>query len=163
MSRQTRIPDTSMSGFTLIEALVALVVLSIGMLGIAALYVESLKAGRSAIYRTQAVALAADMADRIRANPVAEEGGPVATAVSAAYEGAGADGGCVSAVANCTQAGMAAHDVLLWKARTQELLPSGQGTIQHDAGPIPDQFTITVSWSEVGDPNPATYSLVVQI
>lgn len=56
------------TGFSIVEALVALVVLSIGMLGIAALYVESLRAGRSAIYRTQAVNLASDMADRIRAN-----------------------------------------------------------------------------------------------
>ena len=56
------------SGFSIVEALVALVVLSVGMLGIAALYVESLRAGRTAVYRTQAVNLAADMADRIRAN-----------------------------------------------------------------------------------------------
>jgi type IV pilus modification protein PilV len=55
-------------GFSIVEALVALVVLSVGMLGIAALYVESLRAGRSAVYHTQAVNLAADMADRIRAN-----------------------------------------------------------------------------------------------
>ncbi len=53
-------------GFTLIEALVALVVLSIGLLGIAALYLDSLRAGRTAIYRTQAVNLAADLADRLR-------------------------------------------------------------------------------------------------
>ena len=41
-------------GFSLIEVLVALVVLSIGMLGIAALYVDSLRSGRTAIHRTQA-------------------------------------------------------------------------------------------------------------
>ena len=58
-------------GFSIVEALVALVVLSVGMLGIAALYVESLRAGRSAVYHTQAVNLAADMADRIRANRMA--------------------------------------------------------------------------------------------
>lgn len=56
-------------GFTLIEVLVALVVMSVGMLGIAALYLEGLRAGRTALYRTTAVNLAADMADRIRANP----------------------------------------------------------------------------------------------
>ena len=58
-------------GFTMVETLVALVVLAIGLLGIAALHLESLRAGRTAIYRTQAVNLAADVADRIRANRVA--------------------------------------------------------------------------------------------
>ena len=58
-------------GFSLVEVLVALIVLSVGMLGIASLYVDSLRAGRTALLRTQAVFLATDMADRIRANPTA--------------------------------------------------------------------------------------------
>jgi type IV pilus assembly protein PilV len=40
-------------GFTMVEVLVALVVLAIGLLGIAALYLNSLQAGRTAIYRTR--------------------------------------------------------------------------------------------------------------
>ena len=63
--------EKRMSGFSIVEVLVALVVLAVGMLGIAALYVESLRAGRTAVYRTQAVNLASDMADRIRANRTA--------------------------------------------------------------------------------------------
>src|SRR6185295_226275 len=55
-------------GLSLIETLVTIVVISVGMLGIAALYVESLKAGQTAVLRTRGVALAADMADRIRTN-----------------------------------------------------------------------------------------------
>ena len=42
------------SGFTMVEVLVALVVLAIGLLGIAALYLNSLQAGRTAVYRTEA-------------------------------------------------------------------------------------------------------------
>ena len=56
------------SGFTLVEALVALVVLSVGLLGIAALYVETLRANRTALHRTEAVNLATDIADRMRSN-----------------------------------------------------------------------------------------------
>ena len=59
-------------GFTLVEALVAMVVLSIGMLGIAALGIESLRASRAALVRTEAVTLATDMADRVRSNRDAE-------------------------------------------------------------------------------------------
>ena len=58
----------SQSGFGLIEALVALVVVSVGMIGIAVLYGQGLSASRTAYYRTQAVNLASDMADRIRLN-----------------------------------------------------------------------------------------------
>ena len=45
---------TRNAGFTMVEVLVALVVLAIGLLGIAALYLNSLQSGRTAIYRTQA-------------------------------------------------------------------------------------------------------------
>ena len=69
-------------GFSLIEVLIALVIMSVGMLGIAGLYVEGMNAGRTSIFRHHAVTLASDVADRIRANPTAGvfyEGDPVAT------------------------------------------------------------------------------------
>ena len=56
-----------MNGFTLIEVLIALVVMTVGMLGLSALYVESLRLNRSAVYHHAAVVLAADMAERLRA------------------------------------------------------------------------------------------------
>ncbi len=55
-------------GFTLVEAMVALIVLSVGLLGIAALYVETLRANRTSLYRTQAVNLATNIGDRMRSN-----------------------------------------------------------------------------------------------
>jgi len=55
-------------GFTLVEALVALLVLSIGLLGVAALQLSSLRANNSASSRSQATFLAYDIADRMRAN-----------------------------------------------------------------------------------------------
>ena len=55
-------------GFSLIEVLVSIVVLSIGLLGLAALQVSGLRVGQSSFYRAQAAQFAADMADRMRAN-----------------------------------------------------------------------------------------------
>lgn len=55
-------------GLTLVEILVALLVLSIGLLGLAALQTTSLRFNTSAYYRTQATALAYDLSDRMRAN-----------------------------------------------------------------------------------------------
>lgn len=61
----------SQRGVTIVEGLVALVILSVGMLGIASLYVASLKTGRTALTRTNAVNLVNDMLDSIRANGTA--------------------------------------------------------------------------------------------
>ncbi|QGU32839.1 type IV pilus modification protein PilV [Thermochromatium tepidum] len=63
------------SGFTLIEVLVAIVVLGAGLLGLAALQGQALKANSSALQRSQAVMLAYFMLDAMRANPTAARNG----------------------------------------------------------------------------------------
>jgi type IV pilus assembly protein PilV len=128
------------SGFGLVESLVALVVVSVGMIGIAALYGQGLGAGRTALYRTMAVNLASDMADRIRVN---RRGG-------ADYGGAAADGGCdpVGDI-DCAPAEMAAHDLFFWQAEVAAQLPNGVGAVQY-LGTTPPTFTISVTWQEVG-------------
>jgi len=67
MKKQTVI-HRRMTGVSIVEVLVALVIISVGMLGIAGLYLSSLQAGRSANLRVQALNLASDLADRIRSN-----------------------------------------------------------------------------------------------
>lgn len=134
-------------GFSLIEVLIALIVMSVGMLGIAGLYVQSLQAGRTSMFRHQAVALAGDVADRIRANP---------TAGISYADPTGADNGCVATGADCDTAGMALHDVWLWKQQAGTSLPGsavtggGDVTVQFDDAVIPPLYTITVSWEEPG-------------
>lgn len=126
-------------GFGLIESLVALVVVSVGMIGIAALYGQGLSASRTALYRTQAVNLASDMADRIRLNRVA----------GAAYAGAAADNDCEPGGAACTPAEMAAHDLFVWGGDLAQQLPSGAGAVTFTAN-VPPTYTIQVTWQEVG-------------
>lgn len=146
-------------GFTLLEALVALVVLSVGMLGIAALFVDSVARGRTALARTKAVVMAADMADRIRANSIA----------GAAYGGAAANNNCTDGATSgavlCTPVQMAAHDLLLWQSSIADPrvgLPDGTGTVVHDASTSPDTYIITITWTEVGEPAPLSYVLRIQ-
>ena len=134
-------------GFSLVEVLIALIIMSVGMLGIAGLYVQSLQAGRTSMFRHQAVALAGDVADRIRANP---------TAGISYTDPAGADNGCVATGADCDAAGMALHDVFLWKQQAGNSLPGSAATgggdvaVQFDDTVIPPLYTITVSWQEPG-------------
>jgi type IV pilus assembly protein PilV len=123
-------------GFGLVESLVALVVISVGMIGIAAMYGQGLGASRTAFYRTVAVNLTSDMADRIRVNRL---GG-------AAYEGAEEDNGCDSG-SDCTPAEMAAHDLFTWNEQVEQQLPNGQPQVQFDPG-TPPSYTISVQWDE---------------
>jgi type IV pilus assembly protein PilV len=147
-------PRGGAAGFTIVEVLVALVVLSVGMLGIAGLYVITLQSGGTAIYRTQAVNLASDMADRIRANRNA----------GVAYQN-GASGAltCVGAGAvDCLPADLAADDLLQWDTELAATLPGGTGTVAVAGAAAPLTYTITVSWSEPGQATPNTYTMSVE-
>ena len=132
------------AGFSLIEALVALVVLSVGLLGIAALYVTSVSTGRTASLRTQAVLLAADLADRIRAN---RTGGPT---YDDAISAAGAfNASCLQGGGGCTPAQMANEDKAEWLALIAARLPGAIPTVTVVAG-VPNSYTIILAWVEPG-------------
>jgi len=128
-------------GFTLVEVLIALIILSVGMLGIAGLYVHSMQAGRTSIFRHHAVTLAGDVADRIRANPRA----------AIAYSQAGANNNCVNGGIDCTPAQMAGNDIDLWEQQAADTLPNGTVTVDFDNGVLPPTYQITVAWDEPGE------------
>lgn len=136
-------------GFSLVEVLVALVVVSVGMLGVAGLYVNGMQAGRTAMFSHHAVTLAGDVADRIRANPRA----------GVAYAGDPGDNNCTKGDVDCTPAEMAAHDIMVFRQQAQDFLPSGTVTIGFDGTTTPAEYTITVGWNEPG----ATPTYVLRI
>lgn len=141
-------------GFTLVEVLIALVVLAIGLLGIAALYVDTLRASRTALLRTQAIAVASDLADRIRSNRSACAAG------GCNYTGDGAlTAGCET-TAGCTPAELAANDIERWQETASALLPGFVGTVEFAAG-IPNQYVITVTWTEPDSGADLSYALTV--
>jgi type IV pilus assembly protein PilV len=156
--RSSASSNARQGGFSLVEVLVALVVLSVGMLGIAALYVESLRSGRTALLRTQAVTLASDMADRIRANRNGRK----------AYETVVARTNSNAAcAAGCTSAALAILDKALWTGALQDALPGATGVVSCDDTTVPATYTITVTWVEAGqtDPgqtNPNSYEVRIQ-
>ncbi len=153
---QTQAAQAHCRGFSLVESLVALVVLSIGMLGIAALHVEGLRSGRTALTRTTAVTLAADMADRIRAN----RGG--AADYEAVVTAADTNAACKPGGAGCTPSELARHDKAVWLGAIGNSLPGGTGTIVRSTATVPATYTITITWSEVGAATPGSYTLTIQ-
>ncbi|MFI4967754.1 MAG: type IV pilus modification protein PilV [Gammaproteobacteria bacterium] len=112
------------AGFSLIEVLIALVILSVGLLGIAAMVSVSLKSKDSSYYHTQALALSSAILDRMRANRD--------TAIAHGYDTptygsvpSGAPGGdnCSSSADNCSETQIAAVDVADWQAEIKATLP----------------------------------------
>lgn len=118
----------SQRGTTLVETLVALVVLSVGLLGIAALQMTSLRNNRGAHLRSQAQVLAYDIADRMRANRDA------ALANGYVIPMAGTPGGT----------GLVLIDLQDWKAALARILPSGDGSITR----VGDMFLVRIQWTD---------------
>lgn len=145
-------------GFTLVEVLVALVVLAVGMLGIASLYIEGMRSGQASVSRTMAVNLAADMADRIRANPTAQ--------LAYAGAGPGLNNACVNGGVDCAPAQLAQDDWFWWSQDIQNRLPAGAVAniaVDPAAAAPAVRYTIVLSWPEPGQNAAAVYVLTADI
>lgn len=114
------------NGFTLIEVLIATVVLAIGLLGLAGLQVTSLRNNQSAYNRSQATQLAYDIADRMRANVAEKTTYTTGTATTTAT--------CLT-TAGCTTQEMAENDLKEWNDSLTATLPGGQGIVCLDEDP----------------------------
>jgi len=139
-------------GFTLVETLVALLALSIGLLGVAGLQLNGLRANQSSAWRSQATYLAYDILDRMRANPANRDDYVVGTAAEeAAADEAAEEEGEPRPARQAT----ASADLLSWKANLGNVLPVGDGTIAFE-GAGNNIVVVTVQWNdernEDGDP-----------
>lgn len=124
-------------GLTLIESMIALLVISVGLLGIAALQITSMKQNSSALNHSQAVWIGYNMADRIRANNT-QFGGYADIDTADDYEQ-----DCMTSACNSVQ--LVTSDAADWKAEVQNL-PGGRGIITGDA----TQLVVTVMWDDEG-------------
>jgi len=134
-------------GFTMIEVLIAAVVLGVGLLGLAALQAQSLQFNYSAYQRSQANLLAYDIIDRMRAN------GPevlIGSYNQAFGTGPTSNTDCQTAGANCSSGDMAAFDITEWECslgRWNDVAPcSGRGIV----GPLPEGDGEVVIGAPVG-------------
>lgn len=140
-------------GVSLIEVMVAVIVFSVGLLGLAAMQVNSIRFNESASVRGHAVFLAYEMADRMRANPAAK-----ADPSGYAMSFGGAPGCAMSALDSCA---VHARDKAEWSDALTRQLPSGEGAVMVNGNLV----TITVRWDEgrVGGSQAQTVSIVTRI
>lgn len=146
-------------GFSLIEVLVALVVLSVGLLGAGGLLVGGLRDQTRALRHGAAVTLVADMAARIRANPDARELYAGSSSASAP--------GCDEA-APCDPTELAAHDVAWFDSTARQLLPNQHPVprilYEPATGPTTtDRYVISLSWSDARDPDTSDEATLIQL
>ena len=166
------------AGFSMMELLVAVLVMGVGVLGVTGLQLISLQNNQDALLRSEAVQLAYDILDRIRVNPGAGVPG-------SQYNGIALDDAPVAPpdcmAGDCTPAQMVAFDVASWKCslggfndeevcsdleddgvlpgtNLQPGLPDGDGSIAVDGAGI---ITITVQWNGFNN-QPQTISISSQ-
>lgn len=153
------------SGVGLIEVLVALIIMSVGLLGIASLYVTALQAKTTSLSRMKAVNLAQDMADRIRANPSAVSSYTLANSDSQTTLGSSPN--CSSTSETCSSTQMALFDKYEWDKMiydaTRGMSLPGQATRSITvSSSSPSIITITLTWQEKGSGD-LTYSMQIQV
>lgn len=147
------------AGFTLIELLVAMAVLSIGLLGLGLMQVNGLRFTKSSYWHTQAMFLASDIADRIRANVnnVNSYIGSYTPTTATAHPS------CIGGTI-CGTTALVASDLTDWQNRLYQEFPGANGQIVKagsttscygatGATVINNSIRVILSWSEINSSN----------
>jgi len=131
------------SGFTLVEILVALVVVGIGLLATARMQLLAIQNTQGGYMRAQASNIGYDIVDRMRGNTPAVTNGDYDLAAGDATPGQIA---CKGAGADCSTAEMAQFDLYWWRETVDEFLPSGTGAIATVDDGVITTVTISLTW-----------------
>lgn len=138
------------NGFSLFEVLIALVILAIGMLGIARLLIVAHKSNSSSYLQQQAVQSAYDIIDRIRANRATALTGnySVSNLVSSGTPSQPSTPGTNCETASCSSTQLASYDTWHWLSQDLTKLPNGCGSISTTGSGINTVVTVTVQWDD---------------
>lgn len=130
-------------GFTIVEVLISMLILSIGVMGLGILQLTSVQNTQSGKMRSQASILAFGIIDSMRANIPAVTGGSYRVALNAVTPAAQT---CQGIAADCTTIQMANSDINVWRTALANSLPSGTGqVVTADLGDT-TQVTVTIAW-----------------
>lgn len=136
-----RLKNNGQRGMGLIEVLVALVILGVGLLGLASLQSNALRFNQDALFSSQATTLGYDVLERMRANM---DQALTTSIYTLNFGDTRSAVNCESA--DCSPSQMANHDINYWLARLAERLPDGRGQIGFDSAGASRIYTITVRW-----------------
>jgi len=132
------------SGVAMIEVLIAIIVISFGLLGVAGLQLAGIKSSQTSNLRSIATAQAYDMADRMRNNMAAVQGG-LYDAVKGPIPAIPSCADPFKANVGCSTSDMVKYDTYAWLSENAQLLPSGSGAVTKVDASV---FDIVIQWSE---------------
>jgi len=144
MKRQNYFQPTTQAhrfpkGFTLVEVLVSIVILALGVLGTLAMQAHALNDNQDAYLRTQAIFLAYDISDRMRANSAGWASVPTPF-----------NSGCNQPGADCLPLEMAQYDYWYWLNEVSAKLSNGVGEVQWNgalcSGQAADGMRVLITW-----------------
>ena len=132
VGRRLSIQERKQQGFLLIEAMIAMFILAIGVLGMASLQTMSIRYVQNAYFISQANIAVADMADRMRINKLLMvDGGMTAYQFDGSIDQNVVQ--CISPTALCTAAQLASYELHQWQQGLQShRLPLVKGLIDID-------------------------------
>jgi len=125
-----------MGGFTMLEMLVSLVILSVGLLGVAILQTKGQQFNHLSYLYTQASYLAYDIMDRMRANEVVAKTGSYQKQLPTEMAN-----DCTKST--CTAAQIVDFDLYSWKTLLEKTLPGGEAQITWNS---PNRYVISIKW-----------------
>ena len=128
----------------MLEILITLVIIATALLGTAGLQVYAMRMGQSGQFRTQAVFLASDIAERMEANKVAAVAGNYVLASTSVSSVAATD----CATAACSSTNLASWDISQWGISIAGLLPQAEWSITRTVVGNPSTYQIIVRWTD---------------
>ncbi|MCV6637846.1 type IV pilus modification protein PilV [Candidatus Albibeggiatoa sp. nov. NOAA] len=137
------------AGFSMLEMMIALLILSIGLIGIASLQARGQQFNHSAYVRTQAAFLAYDIMDRMRANKDNLDNNNADNGSYAFKEGACPEANISCDTTACSVTDIVSYDLGSWCQSLESTLPLGKGEISWDTND--SLYTITIYWTEDRD------------
>lgn len=139
-------------GFTLVEVLIAMVVLAFGLLGLASLQATSLRFNNSAYLRSQATNIAYDIVDRMRVNH--------ANALAGDYDNQDFQDPPPACASDMLVGTIAQRDIQSWRSALTCTLPQGTGSVTR----VDNQFTIVIRWDDShGEDAPQSFTMVTEL
>lgn len=130
-------------GVSLIEVLVAVLILATGLLGMMSLQGAGMYSSSSSHQRYQAVSMANEIVDRMSVNRAAVTDNQYDLA-GVVVDDPGND--CTSSTSPCSEAQLAAADLFEWTTNLASMLPDGRAWITNDDGE--NQVTIVIGWND---------------
>jgi len=132
-------------GFSMLEILITLVIISTALLGTAGLQIYALRMGQDGQFRTQAVFLASDITERMEANKLAAVAGDYVVASASTPSASGSD----CAANSCNATALASWDISQWEnAIITAGLPQADWQIIQTTAGNPSSYSIIINWAD---------------